>query len=83
MAVILTDPFFRQLYTKLVEEIEKRSDLLISGGALMHNNGIGVDPTATAMKYQEAVSYIRALNDIIELGISLEHDRYGNRSEGD
>jgi len=83
MPVIITDPFFKSLYNKLAVEIEKRSELLITGGALMHGNGIGVDPTATAMKYQEAVSYIKALHDVIELGLDLDHDRYGNRTDGD
>jgi hypothetical protein len=34
---------------------------------------------ATAMNYQKAVSYIEALQAVIELGIELDHDRYGGK----
>jgi hypothetical protein len=74
----IVDPFFRQMYQKLAEEIEARSNTLVSGGAFIHGN-IGVDAIATAMNYQKAVSYIEALQAVIELGIELDHERYGSK----
>ena len=79
VAPSITDPFFRKLYNKLAEEIDNRGNVLISGGALAYGNGTGIDATTTAMNYQKAVSYIEALQAVIELGVEIDHDRYGKR----
>lgn len=77
----ITDPFLRQLYTKLAEEIDNRITSLVSGSASVLGSGIGIDATTTAIKYHEQVSYIKALQDVIELGIEIDHERYGNRTK--
>jgi hypothetical protein len=81
VAPTITDPFFRQLYNRLAEEIDSRVNACASGAALTFTVNGGVDTTATAMNYQKAVSYIEALQAVIELGIELDHDRYGNRAK--
>ena len=83
VAPSLTDPFFRQLYNKLVEEIDSRVNALARGSALTLGEKIGVDINATAMNYQKAVSYIEALQSVIELGIELDHERYGRKTTDD
>jgi len=75
----IVDPFFRSLYLKLSEEIEKRASVLVTGGSLIHSN-IGIDPIATAIKYQSDVTYIETLQQVIELGLQLDHEKYGRRS---
>lgn len=77
----ITDPFFKKLYTKLVEEIDSRVNTLARGSALILGQNTGLDVATTAMKYQSQVSYIEALQAVIELGIELDHERYGNNKE--
>lgn len=79
-APTIVDPFFRNLYAKLIEEIDGRGNALIRGSALIQGSGMGVNTTETAMNYQKAVSYIEALQFVIELGIQLDHERYGTRT---
>lgn len=78
----IIDPFFKSLYTKIAEEIDNRSTSLLSGGALIHG-GIGIDAIATAVKYQAAISYIEALQFVLEVGQDLDKERYGKRSSND
>ena len=78
-APTIIDPFFRALYQKIAEEIDNRASTLVSGGALIHGN-IGIDATATAIRYQAAVSYIEALQAIQNLGLEMDKERYGKRS---
>lgn len=73
---VITDPFFKQLYNRLAEEVDSRINTLASGGAFTHGN-IGIDAIATALNYQKQVSYIEALQQVISLGIELDHERYG------
>lgn len=75
----ITDPFFRTLYLKLTEEVDSRVNALASGSALVLGERTGLDPHTIALKYQAAVSYIEALQAVIELGVQIDHDRYGNR----
>lgn len=80
-APTIIDPFFRALYQKIAEEIDNRASTLVSGGALIHGN-IGIDATATAIKYQAAVSYIEALQMVVDLGLSMDKERYrSNKNE--
>ena len=83
MTSLPTDPFFRQLYNRLAEEIDSRGSALIRGAALTFGEGVGVDAMTTAMNYQKQVSYIQALQDIIELGLQFDKDRYGSRTTDD
>lgn len=78
---IITDPFFKGLYHKLVEEIDNRVNALASGSALTLGKDVGIDAVATAINYQKAISYIEALQQVIQLGIELDHERYGGRDK--
>ena len=75
----ISDPFFRQLYNKLAEELDDRVNNLARGSALVLGAHAGLDAITTAMKYQAAVSYIQALEAVIEHGLDLDKDIYGNR----
>ena len=81
----ITDPFFKQLYNRLAEEIDKRASVLIDGSALSYSEKGTIDIQATAMKYQKDISYIEALQAVIQLGLELDHERYGKHTsdEGD
>jgi hypothetical protein len=80
----ITDPLFRQLYNRLMEEIDKRGSVLISGGALgLSEKGFGVDAVATALSYQKAVAYIEALQSVIGLMVEIDTERYKRKKEGD
>ena len=83
VAPALTDPFFRLLYSKIAEEIDDRVNALARGSALVLGANTGLDAITTAMKYQAAVSYIEALQSVLELGIEIDHDRYGKRTTND
>ena len=84
MAHNITDPLFRILYNRLLEEIDKRGSVLISGGALgISEKGFGIDAIATAMNYQKAVSYIEALQSVIDVVVEIDHDRYGGKRNED
>jgi hypothetical protein len=74
------DPFFRQLFKRLAEEIDKRAAILISGSALSFSDKGTVDATSTAMSYQKAVSYIEALQSVLELGKEIDQEKYGKRT---
>ena len=75
----ISDPFFRQLYQRLAEEIENRTEAIINGGLICTENGTDF----TGIKYREAVAYINALKQVIDLGTQLDHDRYGIRNKND
>lgn len=80
------DPFFRKLYSKLAEELDDRVNSLARGSALVIGDRIGVDAINTAMNYQKAVSYIEALQSVIELGCQMDRDMYGirkNQTDGE
>jgi hypothetical protein len=77
---VISDPFFRQMFQKLAEEIDRRSESLSTGSALINAKGIGVDVYSTAMKYQASVSYIEALKFVIELGLEMDLERYGKHT---
>lgn len=79
----ITDPFFKKLYSKLVEEIDSRVSVLANGSALTSTSGVGIDAVSTAIKYQESVTYIAALQAVVELGIQIDNDHYGNRNKED
>jgi len=78
----ISDPFFRQLHQRLAEEIENRAEAIINGSLVCVGNGIDL----TGIKYREAVAYIQALQQVIELGLQIDHDRYGgprNKNDGE
>lgn len=82
-APTITDPFFRKLYNRLAEDLDNRVNALARGSALAQGEKPGLDAVTTAMKYQEQVSYIQALQAVIELGVEIDHDHYGKRTSGD
>lgn len=82
MTTTIIDPLLRLLYLKLVEELDSRVTTLARGSALIQGERIGVDPTATAMKYQEAVSYIQALQAVMDLILETDRERY-KKENGD
>jgi hypothetical protein len=71
----LIDPFHRQLYNKLDQEIQERVIALSEGSALK----ITDDRQSVTEKYAAQVSYIKALRDVLEICKELEQDRYGSR----
>jgi hypothetical protein len=81
VAPTITDPFFRKLYNALAGELDDRVNGLARGSALILGQNTGLDAITTAMKYQAAVAYIEALQAVIDLGIQLDHDHYGNRTK--
>ena len=84
VASSITDPFFKKLYARLADELDSRVDALARGSALIPTSGLGLDAVTTALKYQEAVSYIAALQAVMELGLQIDKERYGKRgSDGD
>ena len=84
MSFAISDPFFRQLYKKLAEELENRIDALASGSAISHGDEGHVDAIATAMRYRADTSYIKALQDIVALGKEIDNQIHGGpRKEDD
>lgn len=79
VAPSISDPFFKQLYARLADELDSRVDALARGSALIPTSGLGLDAITTALKYQEAVSYIAALQAVMELGLQFDKERYGRR----
>lgn len=83
VAPSITDPFFRVLYNRIAEDLDNRVTALARGSALILGENTGLDAITTAMKYQAAVAHIQALQEVIELGIEIDHDRYGNKRKED
>lgn len=84
MTVRITDPFFRQFYNRLVEELDKRIHALAEGGASVRGvEGILLDPVNTAMKYEKDTAVIQAYKDIIELGLEIDREMFGTKRVGD
>lgn len=83
VAPSITDPFFRQLYSKLAEELDDRVNSLARGSALILGANTGIDAVTTAMKYQAAISYIEALQAVIELGLEQDKERYRPKNKED
>jgi len=75
----IVDPFFNQLYKRLAEELEKRRFAVADGNSLTHGSNGVLNVEATAMRYNSDVSYIRALQDIIEIGMSIDKEIYGSQ----
>lgn len=75
----ITDPFFKQLYEKLQQEIEARVHALASGNSMTHGDNGVMSSEGTALRYASDVSHIRALQDVVGLGISIDKDIYGSK----
>ena len=75
----IVDPLFRTLYAKIAEEIDNRVNGLARGSALILGANTGLDINTTALKYQAAVSYIEALQFVLELGLELDNERYNSK----
>lgn len=80
----ITDPFFKQLYTRLVEELDNRVvSLSENGAAVRGDQGLLLDPFNTAMKYQIDVAVIKAYRDVIELGFEIDRENHGGKANKD
>lgn len=79
--MIITDPFFRQLYKKIAEQIEDRISALARGSALTHGHAGLLDVNNTGSKYQAEVAYIQALQDVVGIGVVLDHEIYGTKKD--
>lgn len=71
----IIDPFHRNLYRVLSEDIDRRMVELASGSAA----SIQGAAETVAEKYAGQVSYIRALNDVLERCKAIELEQYGAR----
>lgn len=74
VAAALQDPFHRRLRNTLLEHRDARIEQLIKGGAAKSET----DTATTAEKYAAQVSYIEAVNLVLDLCMSIEEERYGN-----
>lgn len=75
----IQDPFFKQLYKRLDEELQNRVHVISSGGSKVSNaSGMLVDVANTALKYSADVSYIQALQLVIDLGLEIDKQIYGS-----
>lgn len=79
MAPNLIDQFHRAIYAKLSEEISRRMIQLAEGSAKTIQ---GSDATV-AEKYAAQVSYIEALNDVLDMCQQIENDIYGTKKPDD
>lgn len=75
MAPDLIDPFHKAIHAKLMEERSNRIIGLAAGSAAK----ITEDTQTVAEKYAAQVSYIKALEDVMEICKQLERERYGER----
>ena len=75
----LVDPFHRQLYGVISEDIARRVSRLATGSASAIIDGV----TTVAENYAAQVSYIQALNDILAKCQEIEVERYGGRRGAD
>lgn len=80
-APTIIDPFFRQLYNRIVEDLDSRVNALARGSALVLGEKTGLDPNTIAMKYQAVVAHIAALQEVIDLGIEIDRERYGTKTK--
>jgi hypothetical protein len=71
----IIDPFHRSIYTVVSEAIDKRMVALAGGSAVRTTN----DEVSTAEKYAAQVSYLQAMNDVLEWCMEIENDRYGKK----
>jgi len=77
----ISDPFFRQLYSRLEEDLQARKEILSNGGSTIRGaSGMLVDVANTALRYSESVAYIQALQKVIDLGIEIDQQIYGTAS---
>lgn len=81
--VSISDPFFRNMYQRLAEELENRKHVLAGGSALSIGEDGRIDAIATALKYKGDVVYIECLQAVIELGLGLDREQYGGRKQND
>lgn len=84
MPRIISDPFFRQLHARIIEEVNKRVDALVQGGSIVRGDkGLLLDPVNTATKYQVDVAVIKTYQDIIELGFEIDREVFGVKHNND
>lgn len=73
MAADIIDPFHRKLYNEVMLVVSERVAQL-AGGAAASNPSITV-----AESYAAQVSYIKALNDVLNKCHEIEVEQYGAR----
>lgn len=67
----IIDPFHRDLYRVLMEEIQRRVERLAKGDV------------ENLEDYRAQVSYIKCLNHVLDKCNDIERDRYGKLPGGD
>lgn len=67
----LIDPFHREVYKALWEEIQSRSEGIVLGKVNNYED------------YKEKVGYIKALNDSLERCHEIEIGMYGSKTGGE
>lgn len=75
----LIDPFHRELYGKVMEQITNRAERLINGSAARTTDGV----SSVAENYAAQTAYIKALQDVLGLCEDIERDRYGVKRQED
>jgi hypothetical protein len=73
----LIDPFHRQLYGVLTEEISRRMTQLALGSAARTGSA------SVEENYAAQTTYIKALNNILDKCQEIETERYGGRKSAD
>ena len=73
----IIDRFHQNLRKKLLEDISARMTQLASGAA----SKTEYDQASTAEKYAAQVSYLRALNEVLDLCEQLDADQHGVKRE--
>lgn len=73
--VDLIDPFHRNLYKVLSEDISDRVEQLVTGSAKKYSDGA----ESVAEKYAAQISYLQALRTVLEKCREIEVDMYGSR----
>jgi hypothetical protein len=79
--VNITDPLLKKLYGRITEYIDDRANVLMRGGALTHGVSGIPDAFSTAMSYKSEVSYIQALQEMLDLIVEIDRDQYGTKQK--
>lgn len=71
----VVDPFHRQLYNRISDDLQQRSDAIAGGSASVSAE----DKKTVAEKYAAQVSYILALRNVLELCEDISGEMMGAR----
>lgn len=68
----ILDPFHRELYKRIEEELQRRQVQLSTGSAF----ALAGDVRSTGEKYSEQVAYVNALLTVLEFCQEIEQERH-------